>query len=71
MDPSPDSWSHGGYLRSIDSDTGDGGFSGGGHDDHETIEQRTGVPAQQAKASTSLAPAKPIIIENDCQSEVS
>jgi hypothetical protein len=67
----PDSWGHGGYPRSDEDDAGDSCFLGGGHDDHQSTEWPwTGVPAQQAEASTSLSVAKPNNIENDDQSEV-
>jgi len=71
MDPSSNDWSYGGYPRIFNNDAWDSGFSGGGHGDHESVEQWTDVSAQQAEGSTSLALAKPKITENDCQSEVS
>jgi len=72
----PESTSHNGrcYIGdsgSGDNDTGDGSFPGGGHNVHQPTEWRADVSVQQAEASTSLAPAKPRMIENDHQSEVS
>jgi len=46
-------------------------FPGGGNNNHQSTQEWPDVSAQEAEASTSLAPAKPIITENNVQSEVS
>ena len=68
MPPENDSWCYGGDSGSGDDYVGDGSFPGGGHNGHQSTELWADVSAE---ASTSLAPAKPIIIENSDQSEVS
>ena len=68
MDCGHDTWSYGGYSSSGNEDVVGGSFPGGGHNDHQSAEWWTDVSAE---ASTSLAPAKPKITENNVQSEVS
>ena len=63
MDRGHDTWNH--------HNIRDGNFPGGGHNYHQFTEWWADVSAQRAEASTSLAPAKPNIIENNVQSEVS
>ena len=62
VDRGHDTWNH--------HNMGDGNFPGGGHNYHQFTEWWADVSAQRAEASTSLAPAKPNLIENDNQPEV-
>jgi len=45
-------------------------FPGGGNSNHQSTQEWTDAFAQEAEASTSLAPTKPKFTENDNQSEV-
>ena len=68
MDCGHDIWGYGRYSSSGNEEAVGGSFPGGGHNDHQYTIRWTDVSAE---ASTSLAPAKPNIVESNDQSEVS